>query len=997
MNISDSLQTSPSTDDNAMNISDSSQTSSSTDDNDHSDHESHAYTPILFAFMTVFVGMLIKDLVPHSKLFFLRKIPYTGLVFLFWCLISAFNEQIPIKYLGVSISMWTTIDPHLLLFVFLPALLFGDAKAVDTHLLGRKIKEISILATFGVMIGTFLMALYSYYILPYSWSWEFSMVIGSILSATDPVAVVSLLNDLGAPAPLTLTVSGESMFNDGTAIVLFNLFLSLYSENSSIPNGLVKYAYTDPLDIAFYGVTACLGGAIIGLCGGVAIILMLLLFDSKLHEENSLLQLTTTISMSYLTFYISEGIWGFSGVIATVTAGIFFSEYSRGIIVSKEVLDAGWEMLEFMGNTMIFSLAGVISGKVLSSVDVLKYLSRYDFFYIIVSWFFSFLTRMVMLALVYPLIRFVRRNDPLSMQMKKNDLHDMIIQGWGGLRGAVGLALAMAVRNQNVGSDEEKNGTLLLIHVVGVAGLTLLINAPTATPLLVYLGVSEPSLSHRVAVKRIKEELHAEIAEFAKKMIQIQNDDGFDDFKITEDELGEWCHVLRPQNLRDRAESGESEEPSAREGTFRKLARKARRNSTKAMLLNKASSEDADAKCELRELFLKLVRSEYNNLIDHSGIILPAERHESSRLLLNSTLEALDDLSGLGDWKALQKSIEPKKRMMRFLNFVDKILRTKNNKYKRRFLYKKRQDAYATIQAFIIAHESAQQHIIDIFHEDAAVMSVVDESREVVREAMKMRKSMDNRVKKFVALDHLAARILIFERRKVVHLVENGVLTEADEEALLEENAKDFESMLDNEKKAREQLVRSAPSLADQRSTTIYKQPSIVKTISRRFNRSASGDSILSSGRENSYRDFEKDVEAEAKRKVKSPFANSGAKVAPETPPEPDKPTLVKFGPPPSELTSKSPDSEKDKVGRSYRSSFRATDTKSLNAAHMPAFHKAGSSAVIDFADRGQDLLLDGKAEKNGAFHKAGSSAVIDVADKGQDLLLDGKAEKAQN
>ena len=74
-------------------------------------------------------------------------------------------------------------------------------------------------------------------------------------------------------------------------------------------------------------------------------------------------------------------------------------------------------------------------------------------------------------------------------------------------------------------------------------------------------------------------------------------------------------------------------------------------------------------------------------MIDHSGIILPPERHEASRLLLNSTLAALDDLSLLGDWDALKKSIEPPKRIMLFLSFVDKLLRTKNDLYKRRFLY----------------------------------------------------------------------------------------------------------------------------------------------------------------------------------------------------------------------------------------------------------------------------------------------------------------------
>lgn len=311
------------------------------EEDSHSPHSDvHAYTPILWAFSSVFIGMLIKDFGPSSRIKLFRLIPYTGLIFLFWTVVELFNNRVvKLKYLGDSIDMWCKIDPHLLLYVFLPALLFGDAKAVDTHLLGRKLKEITVLATFGVVIGSVLIAAYAQYLLPYNWTFEFAMVFGSILSATDPVAVVSLLNDLGAPPALTLTISGESMFNDGTAIVLFNLFLSLYSKNESIPGGNTNFAYTNIWDIVGYGTSACVGGAIIGLVGGILIILMLLTFDSKLHEENSLLQLTMTISMSYLVFFVAEGIWGFSGVIATVTAGIFFSEYSRGLIVSKEVLN----------------------------------------------------------------------------------------------------------------------------------------------------------------------------------------------------------------------------------------------------------------------------------------------------------------------------------------------------------------------------------------------------------------------------------------------------------------------------------------------------------------------------------------------------------------------------------------------------------------------------------------------------------------------------------
>ena len=227
---------------------------------------------------------------------------------------------------------WINIDPHLLLFAFLPALLFGDAKSTDTHLLARKIKEILTLASVGVLVGTFLTAgeptllplcepvylicerggravcgpkrtpfiihtplTYPYslsplcshrktgfthtaqlytttpvvakYYLPYEWGWNLSLVLGSILAATDPVAVVGLLNSLGAPPAITMIIAGESMFNDGTAIVVFNLFLSLYSVEFEIEGALTDYAFTNATDILFYAFKAVVGGTMFGLAG----------------------------------------------------------------------------------------------------------------------------------------------------------------------------------------------------------------------------------------------------------------------------------------------------------------------------------------------------------------------------------------------------------------------------------------------------------------------------------------------------------------------------------------------------------------------------------------------------------------------------------------------------------------------------------------------------------------------------------------------------------
>ena len=129
-------------------------------------------------------------------------------------------------YMGESIQMWLDIDSHLLLFTFLPALLFGDAIGLTWYLVKQCILQCLVLAIPGVLIGTALTAVFAKYATPYNWDWDACFMFGSILSATDPVAVVGLLKEVGAKGSLTMQIAGESMFNDGVAIVLYSGLLS---------------------------------------------------------------------------------------------------------------------------------------------------------------------------------------------------------------------------------------------------------------------------------------------------------------------------------------------------------------------------------------------------------------------------------------------------------------------------------------------------------------------------------------------------------------------------------------------------------------------------------------------------------------------------------------------------------------------------------------------------------------------------------------------------
>ena len=193
---------------------------------------------------------------------------------------------------------------------------------INLHTFYTKMYQCLLLATAGVLISTFATAYFAA-LLPYEWSWFFRCMFGSIAAATDPVAVVALLNALGASPGLTMTITGESLFNDGTAMVLFLLFDSLAQKHKKYISG----AGNPPYEVIEFFARMVLGGCFIGLAFGGAALLCLRLCQRKFDEVSTTLQITTTIIVAYASFYFSEIACGCSGVLATVMAALCVARY----------------------------------------------------------------------------------------------------------------------------------------------------------------------------------------------------------------------------------------------------------------------------------------------------------------------------------------------------------------------------------------------------------------------------------------------------------------------------------------------------------------------------------------------------------------------------------------------------------------------------------------------------------------------------------------------
>jgi len=185
--------------------------------------------------------------VPITIVFFVLEIAFT--------LLAEHGGLAWVQPLLDSYNDWSPIDPHLLLFTLLPPLLFGNAFVIDTHMAKRTAGQCLIVAGPGVPIGAFVCAALLYFLLPYGWSFATCLMIGSILSATHPVAVVSLLKDLGASPVLTRQIQGESMLNDGTAMVLFKVAYMFVSKKDVGVDYITKYALMSTLGAFLLGGT----------------------------------------------------------------------------------------------------------------------------------------------------------------------------------------------------------------------------------------------------------------------------------------------------------------------------------------------------------------------------------------------------------------------------------------------------------------------------------------------------------------------------------------------------------------------------------------------------------------------------------------------------------------------------------------------------------------------------------------------------------------------
>ena len=350
----------------------------------------------------------------------------------------------------------------LILDVFLPALLFEAAYNLPWSRLRAEIRPITALAIPGVLAGT---AIVGAIVHVAGLRWPAALVFGALIAATDPVSVIATFRQLGTDRRLSLIVEGESLFNDGTALVVFKIALAVAVAGSVSARATA---------IAF--VVSIAGGVMIGLAVGYLGALLLGQIDDYLIE------ITATLLMAYGTFILLEraqasveGVpFGASPVIAVVVLGLVMGNYATRASMSAATrisMHHTWELVGYLANSLVFLLIGLQThGTTIHRRDVPLILAA------IAGILISRALVVYGVSLYSNLRTSVANRLPLAFQ------HVIV---WGGLRGAVALAAALSIPAASV-----PERPILLLMTFGVVVFTLLGQGLTIRPLVARLGLT---------------------------------------------------------------------------------------------------------------------------------------------------------------------------------------------------------------------------------------------------------------------------------------------------------------------------------------------------------------------------------------------------------------------------------------------------------------------------------------------------------------------------
>lgn len=366
-----------------------------------------------------------------------------------------FPYTVGLLFAGISLSLLPFIPSfeltkELIFSLLLPPLIFEAALFLKWKELKGVMPVVVVLASIGLFFSALVTGLGMYYLL--DWPPVAAAIFGVLIAATDPVSVIATFKEAGVKGKLRVLVESESLFNDGIAAVLFSLVLAFAAGNAPTALGLTVDAIL------------IIGG---GIAAGAIVALAVLYLAGKTKDH--MVELTFTTVAAYGSFFLAEH-FHWSGVLASLTAGLIVGNRGPlGAISDKgrEAVEAFWEFAAFIVNSLIFILIGIHEAKQAFSAVLIPSLLAI----VLVVFGRAFA--------IYPLAALFTKS---KYNISTKHQHILV---WGGLRGALALALSLGL------PDTIPYRAEIITIAFAVVAFSVVVQGLTITPLMRKLGLLE--------------------------------------------------------------------------------------------------------------------------------------------------------------------------------------------------------------------------------------------------------------------------------------------------------------------------------------------------------------------------------------------------------------------------------------------------------------------------------------------------------------------------
>jgi CPA1 family monovalent cation:H+ antiporter len=422
------------------------------------------------------------------------RLPYTVLLVLVGLLLVPLSRLEAFEFLAHF-----RLTPDTLFFIFLPILIFESAYRIDIRDIGENAWSISLLSVASLLISAFFIAFAGYWALVLvgiELPFLVLLLFGALISATDPVAVLALFKEFGAPKRLSLIFEGESLFNDGTALALFLVVLEValkgFQGVDTVRQGIIAF------------VTMLAGGILFGLVMGKAFSGLLRLAR---HEH---LQLTVTLAAAHLTFLLSELISShvvildqpirLSSIIATVIASVVLGAEGRYTISPgiQDYMERFWSYAAFVANSLVFILLGLMFSTLSVAVVDMIVPTLVIILIVIVG-------RLVSVYPVIGLLNALRVEAPIPRAWQK-------LLAWGSFRGALAVMMVLLIPDDYVPEGwrlEPSAREFIMALTIGCIYFTIFIKATTMSGILRRFRITDMRALESLEYQEGKVYLHA--------------------------------------------------------------------------------------------------------------------------------------------------------------------------------------------------------------------------------------------------------------------------------------------------------------------------------------------------------------------------------------------------------------------------------------------------------------------------------------------------------